>query len=217
VAPGRPTPRASPPVPLVRVTGHQRLRGRHCHLFLLRPHGRGHGAGRLACRCHARRRCGALFERRPIVRDVLSFSALTGARSGTAGDALTMKQREEISGFVSKSRACGKECYSPNIKSLTSSSSRAGEHLHCARWRLRGARRHLHRQPGGGRLCARLGGQFHGRPSDCGDGGAGSHLSEVVRSPPRPTTSSPAPAEGRALAARAASTPRFIAQGALAA
>jgi hypothetical protein len=116
VAPGRPTPRASPPVPLVRITGHQCLRGRHCRLFLLRPHGRGHGAGRLACRCHARRRRGALFECCPIVRDVLSFSALTGARSGTASDALTMKQREEISGFVSKSRACRKECYSPKTK-----------------------------------------------------------------------------------------------------
>jgi hypothetical protein len=56
---------------------------------------------------------GALFERHPVGRDILSFSALTGARSGMAGDALTTKQREEISGSVSKPRVCGKKCYSP--------------------------------------------------------------------------------------------------------
>jgi hypothetical protein len=47
----------------------------------------------------------------PVGTDVLSFSALTGARLGTAGNALTTKQREEISGCVSKLRACRKECY----------------------------------------------------------------------------------------------------------
>jgi hypothetical protein len=37
---------------------------------------------------------GTLSERHPIVRDVLNFSALTGARSGTAGDPLTTKEGE---------------------------------------------------------------------------------------------------------------------------
>jgi hypothetical protein len=35
-----------------------------------------------------------LSERRPVVADVLDFGALTGARSGTASDPLTMKERE---------------------------------------------------------------------------------------------------------------------------
>jgi hypothetical protein len=59
---------------------------------------------------------GALFEHCPVDKDVLSFSALTGVRSGTTIDALTTKQREEISGCVSKLRACGKECYSPQTR-----------------------------------------------------------------------------------------------------
>jgi hypothetical protein len=33
----------------------------------------------------------ALTKRRPVTKDVLNLSALTGARSGTSGDALTMK------------------------------------------------------------------------------------------------------------------------------
>jgi hypothetical protein len=37
---------------------------------------------------------GTLSERCPIVADVLNFSALTGARSGTADDPLTTKERE---------------------------------------------------------------------------------------------------------------------------
>jgi hypothetical protein len=32
---------------------------------------------------------GALSERRPVIKDVLSFSAFTGVRSGTADDTLT--------------------------------------------------------------------------------------------------------------------------------
>jgi hypothetical protein len=35
----------------------------------------------------------ALSERRPITSDVLSLSALMGARVGTAGDALTTKKK----------------------------------------------------------------------------------------------------------------------------
>jgi hypothetical protein len=36
---------------------------------------------------------GTLSERRPITSDVLSLSALTGARAGTVGDALTTKKK----------------------------------------------------------------------------------------------------------------------------
>jgi hypothetical protein len=36
--------------------------------------------------------CGALSERRPVANDVLNLSTLTGARSGTADDALTAKK-----------------------------------------------------------------------------------------------------------------------------
>jgi hypothetical protein len=56
---------------------------------------------------------GALSECRPVANDVLNLSALTGARSGTAGDALTMKGRERMSGCVSKTRACMKKYYLP--------------------------------------------------------------------------------------------------------
>jgi hypothetical protein len=48
-----------------------------------------------------------------VAKDVLNLSALIGARSGMAGDALTTKEREGMSGCVSKSRACGKKCYLP--------------------------------------------------------------------------------------------------------
>jgi hypothetical protein len=35
---------------------------------------------------------GTLSERRPVVTDVLNFSALTSARAGTAGNPLTTKE-----------------------------------------------------------------------------------------------------------------------------
>jgi hypothetical protein len=35
---------------------------------------------------------GTLSERRPVVADVLNFSALTSARAGTAGNPLTTKE-----------------------------------------------------------------------------------------------------------------------------
>jgi hypothetical protein len=36
---------------------------------------------------------GAFSERRPVTSDILSLSALTGARAGTPGDALTMRKK----------------------------------------------------------------------------------------------------------------------------
>jgi hypothetical protein len=45
---------------------------------------------------------GAPSERRLVANDVLHLSALTGARSRIAGDALTMKGRERMSDCVSK-------------------------------------------------------------------------------------------------------------------
>jgi hypothetical protein len=55
--------------------------------------------------------CGALSERRLVASDVLSLSALVGARAGTAGNALTTKERQGMSGYISKSEACGKGRY----------------------------------------------------------------------------------------------------------
>jgi hypothetical protein len=127
---------------------------------------------------------GALSERRPIANDVLNLSALTGARSRTAGDDLTMKGRQRMSCYFAKPRACRKKCYLPQ----------AGEAPLPFPRRLGGAST----APTGTSVVLAgtstddpaTGGSVHASrfdsttaPSARGDGGAGSHLSKVVRSP----------------------------------
>jgi hypothetical protein len=90
--------------------------------------------------------CGALFEWRPVVSDVLNLSALVGARVGTVGDALTTQERQGMSGYISKSEACGKGRYLLQAgEAPLPFPRRFGGRLHRAYGRLRGARWHLHR------------------------------------------------------------------------
>jgi hypothetical protein len=150
---------------LGEVAGDQCLRGCRCRLLLLQRRGRGRGAWRLASRRHT---C-----RRPVSNNVLNLSTLTGAMSGTAGDALTTKEMEGMSSRVSKLRACRKKCYLPQAGGASTVPT-------CASAVPAGTSTD---DPvmGGSMPASRV--DSMATPETRGDPGAGSHLSEVVRSP----------------------------------
>jgi hypothetical protein len=92
----------------MRVTWDQRLRSRRSRLFLcgLAAAVVARDSSPAVATLAAAR--GTLFERRPVTNDVLSLSALMGARAGTDDDALITKEGQWMSNHITESRACGK-------------------------------------------------------------------------------------------------------------
>jgi hypothetical protein len=153
---------------------------------------------------------GAIFKRRLVIMGIPNLSALAGVRAGTVGVTLSAKKRKSERPPLETEGTRGEMLLTSNWRIPASSSLRAGGYLCRTRWCLRGACRHLHGWPSGGRFRARYGYQFHGRLF--GQWPAPHHYT-----PPHPTTSSPVPAEGRVPAARAAGTPCCTTSGAPAA
>jgi hypothetical protein len=126
---------------------------------------------------------GALSERRPVASDVLNLSALASARSGTANDALTTKEREgewlclEIKGVREEI------LLTSNWRSPTSSSSRAGGTSTVPTGASAVPAGTSTDYPAMGGSVPASGVDCTAAPLARGDGGAGSHLSEVVCSP----------------------------------
>jgi hypothetical protein len=164
---------------------------------------------------------GTLSERRPVVKDVLSFSALIGARSGTAGDALTKKQRGgdkrlhlEIEGVREG------VLLTSNWRSSVSSSSRAGGTSTAPAGASAVPAGTSTDNPVAGGSMPASGVNSTAAPRPVGMAArvpTCQRWSAPRRYPSCPTTSSPTPAEGRALPTCAIGTPRCTARGALAA
>jgi hypothetical protein len=106
-----------------------------------------------------------LSERCLVVTGVPDLSALAGARAGTVGVTLSTRNQKSKRQPLEVKGARGEMRLTSNWRITASSSSRAGGYLCRARWRLRGARWHLHRWPGGGRFHACRQYQLHSRLS----------------------------------------------------
>jgi hypothetical protein len=133
---------------------------------------------------------GALSERRSIVEDVLNFSALTGA-VGDDRRPPDNERRGGVSSCPSKSRTCGKECYSPQTGEAPLPLPRGLGGTSTAPVGASAVPADTSADnPVAGGTAPSSGIDSTAVPSARGDGGVGSHLSEVVRSPSLPSSSS---------------------------
>jgi hypothetical protein len=190
-APDRLAPRTSPPTPLVRVVGDQRLRGHRRRLFLLWLCGRGRDARRLTHRCRARRRSRHPLRTPPCHRGRPQLERLD-KREGRDGRRPLINKRKrkgerlplEIEGVR------GKVLLTSSWRMPVSSSLRAGGTSVAPAGDPVVPAGTSTDSPAAYGSTPASGTNSTTAPSAPGDGGTSSHLLEVVRSPSLSSSSS---------------------------
>jgi hypothetical protein len=162
-----------------------------------------------------------LAKRRPVVAGAPDLSAFAGARAGTIGVTLSTRKQKSKRQPLEIKGVRGEMLLTSSWRKPASSSLRAGGTSIAPAGASAAPAGASSDGPMEGASAPATGTNSTAASSARGDRGGGFYLSGVARppslSPPHPTTSPPAPAEGRVPAAHAVGTPRCIVPGAPAA